>query len=79
MITENIYAANIKCSGCANTIKTKLLSNKNVSVVKVDIENALISIEHSEAVTKNELTKTLLSLGYPEATKENGLLLQPKV
>ena len=78
MKTESIYVANLKCSGCANTIETKLLTNKNVSKVNVDIENSLITIEHNDEVKKEELTKTLHSLGYPEATEENGLLLQLK-
>ena len=69
--------ANIKCSGCATTIKNELLKIKGVENVTVDIENDSIDLSYNE--TDRELIiHRLHSLGYPEATEKNGLLLQLK-
>jgi copper chaperone len=45
--------------------------------VAVDIENDSISIE-SENGDRQKIIDKLYSLGYPEATEKNGLLLQLK-
>jgi copper chaperone len=77
MKTEKLLLANIKCSGCATTIKNELLKIKGVENVTVDIENDSIDLSYNE--TDRELIiHRLHSLGYPEATEKNGLLLQLK-
>jgi len=75
MKTEKLLLANIKCSGCATTIKNELLKIKGVENITVDIENDSIDLSYNE--TDRELIiHRLHSLGYPEATEKNGLLLQ---
>lgn len=77
MKTEKLLLANIKCSGCATTIKNELLKIKGVENLTVDIENDSIDLSYNE--TDRELIiHRLHSLGYPEATEKNGLLLQLK-
>lgn len=77
MKTEKLLLANIKCSGCATTIKNELLKIKGVANITVDIENDSIDLSYNE--TDRELIiHRLHSLGYPEATEKNGLLLQLK-
>jgi copper chaperone CopZ len=77
MKTEKLLLANIKCSGCATTIKNELLKIKGVESITVDIENDSIELSYNE--TDRELIiHRLHSLGYPEATEKNGLLLQLK-
>jgi copper chaperone CopZ len=77
MKTEKLLLANIKCSGCATTIKNELLKIKGVENITVDIENDSIDLSYNE--TDRELIiHRLHSLGYPEATEKNGLLLQLK-
>jgi copper chaperone len=77
MKTEKLLLANIKCSGCATTIKNELLKIKGVENITVDIENDSIELSYNE--TDRELIiHRLHSLGYPEATEKNGLLLQLK-
>ncbi len=78
MKTDKVIIANLKCSGCENTIKTKLMSIEGVEVVKISQEEDTVTIEHSDDVSREVLTKKLHSLGYPEATEDNGLLLQLK-
>lgn len=78
MKTEKIIIANLKCSGCENTIKTKLSEITGVEAVLVNHEEDSVTITHDEKVEREVFTKKLHDLGYPEATEENGLLLQLK-
>lgn len=78
MKTERIVIANLKCSGCENTIKTKLSEIKGVESVAVNQEEDAVTIHFNGTATRGDFTKKLHSLGYPEATEENGLLLQLK-
>jgi copper chaperone CopZ len=78
MKTEKIIIANLKCSGCENTIKTKLAELAGVETVVVNHEEDSVTITHSEKVNREAFTHVLHDLGYPEATEENGLLLKLK-
>ena len=77
MKTEKLLLANIKCSGCATTIKSELLKIKGVENVLVDVENDSIDVSYDDA-DRDLIIHKLHSLGYPEATEKNGLLLQLK-
>jgi copper chaperone len=78
MKTDKIIIANLKCSGCENTIKTKLAELAGVQNIIVNHDEDSVSITHTEECTRDAFTKKLHDLGYPEATEENGLLLQLK-
>lgn len=78
MKTEAIYLANIKCLGCATTIKNELLKIAGVSKVEVFNEDDKVTITYEENLDRDIIIKKLHSLGYPEATEANGLLLQLK-
>lgn len=77
MKTENIIVANLKCSGCATTIKKELQQLTGVATVEVNNEKDEVTVSY-EGVDRSAITDKLHSLGYPEATEENGLLLQLK-
>ena len=77
MTSEKIIIANLKCSGCASTIKNDLLAIKGVTKADVDIENDSVDVTY-EGVERDKIIDKLYSLGYPEATEKNGLLLQLK-
>jgi len=77
MTTEKIIIANLKCSGCATTIKNDLLAIKGVTETVVDIEKDTVDITY-DGIDRQVIIDKLYSLGYPEATEKNGLLLQLK-
>ena len=77
MTTEEFIVANLKCNGCASTIKKELLQIAGVNNVEVDLEKDLITVMHDDADHQIIISR-LLSLGYPEATETNGLLRQLK-
>jgi copper chaperone len=78
MNTEKIIIANLKCDGCATTIKNKLNELDGVESVTVNHEEDAVTVVHSGSVQREAITQKLHALGYPEATEENGLLLQLK-
>ena len=78
MKTENITIANLSCGGCVNTITKKLTAITGVEKVDVDLETNNVSVSHNETVDREQLTQMLLSIGYPEATENNGLLTSLK-
>lgn len=77
MKTEKIIIANLKCGGCATTIKTELLKIKGVTHAEIDVENDAVTVSYQN-VERAIIINKLHSLGYPEATEKNGLLLQLK-
>ena len=77
MTNERIFIANLKCSGCATTIKKEVEKIEGVQNVLVDKDNDALDVSY-ENIEREVIIKKLYSLGYPEATEENGLLLQLK-
>ena len=77
MIQEKIIIANLKCKGCATTIEKELLKIKGVKEVRIDVEGNAVDVNFSK-VDRSAIIHKLHSLGYPEATEKNGLLLQLK-
>jgi copper chaperone len=77
MTTEKIIIANLKCGGCATTIRNELLGIQGVDQAAVDIEKDSVEVTY-DGVDRDVIIDKLYSLGYPEATEKNGLLLQLK-
>ena len=77
MKTEEIKIANLKCGGCATTIKKELLELGGVNEVKADNDNDSVTVTYKDEVRSSIIDK-LHHLGYPEATEKNGLLLKLK-
>ena len=77
MTTEKIIIANLKSSGCATTIKKELEKLEGVQNVIVDPETDSVDLSY-ENIERDVIVQKLHSLGYPEATEKNGLLLQLK-
>ena len=67
MKTENIIVENLKCHGCANTIRRELAWIGEVISVDVDVDKALVKIEYTgKNVIREVFTEKLRKLGYPE-------------
>jgi copper chaperone len=78
MKIEKIKIANLKCEGCETTIKKGLLKIDGVSSVKIDNDKDTVTVTYDDNLDRVKITNKLHSLGYPEATEENGLLLKLK-
>jgi copper chaperone len=77
MKTEAIIVANLKCSGCAHSVIKALKQLPSVQDVAVDVEQDTVTVSYQDE-SRPAIIQTLHTLGYPEATEKNGLLLQLK-
>nr|VFJ42419.1 MAG: copper chaperone [Candidatus Kentron sp. DK]VFJ45482.1 MAG: copper chaperone [Candidatus Kentron sp. DK] len=67
-----IEVDNIKCHGCANTIRKKVLAaHDEVSEVAVDVAAGTVTVTATEDGTE-EVEKTLHGLGYPRRGSSEG-------
>lgn len=71
MIYE-LKVENIKCSGCAQTIKNGLHEMKGVTTTEVDIPNGTVRVEADSDIPPEAILEKLKSLGYPERVKDAG-------
>jgi copper chaperone len=71
-MTYSISVENIKCGGCANTIKTRINEMDFVSSVEVEIDTGMVTIDGDES-KRNQVSAELLRLGYPESGTAEGL------
>lgn len=77
MTKEQIIVANLKCNGCASTIRKELSKIEGLTDLEIDVEESTIHYAH-EGVDKQVVINKLSSLGYPEINDKNGLLTQLK-
>ena len=76
MIT-NIQIENLKCGGCASTIKKGISAINGVNNVTVDEENSIVIIESKNADIE-EIKMKLSNLGYPKVGDKNSILHKAK-
>ncbi len=76
MTTINIL--NLKCNGCASTIKKGLLSLDGVSEVEVTLENSEIKINEVTESLFTTVKEKLSNMGYPEVGDANTLIHKAK-
>ncbi len=67
-----IEVENIKCGGCANSIRKGLLQLEGVSAAEVDVEAGTVEVEAPESAREAVAAK-LASMGYPEVGTVSGL------
>lgn len=74
---SKIYIENLKCGGCATTIKKGILSLDNVTEIEINVDESLVEVTiNNEEI---ELVKEKLSkMGYPEVGDVNTLLHKAK-
>lgn len=72
-----INIENLKCSGCASTIKKELLAINGVEEVQIDVDTATVSVK-SEPQFLETIKEQLSKLGYPEVGAKNTMLHKAK-
>lgn len=73
----DIQIENLKCGGCAATIKKGLLTLQDVEEVLVDLDSSTVSITSTKDNLQEVKTK-LSSLGYPESGDKNTVIHKAK-
>ena len=69
---------NLKCSGCANTIITKLSGLKGLSEVVVNNEANSVTFNYENEDTLLATKELLAKLGYPVVGEKNALATKAK-
>ena len=72
------YVQNLKCGGCANTIKKSLLGIEGVEVDEVNVLESIVVINYNTDKTVELVQQKLAKLGYPIMEEENTMLSQAK-
>ena len=67
----SIIVQNLKCGGCANTIKMSLSKLEGIQNVVINVDKSEISFEHDYDAALVLVTKTLNNLGYPSLGHKN--------
>ncbi|MEE9406651.1 MAG: heavy-metal-associated domain-containing protein [Polaribacter sp.] len=73
----DIQIENLKCGGCAATIKKGLLSLENINEVEIDLENSIVSVT-SNKENISGIKEKLSKLGYPEVGDKNTIVHKAK-
>lgn len=67
-----ISVENIKCGGCANSIRKSLLEIDGVSAVEVGVEEGWVEVT-VESAARDAIVERLRGMGYPETGSVHGL------
>jgi copper chaperone len=65
MKSEKLIVANIKCSGCVNTIVEKISAMEGVDHVNVDQADQSVTVFFEGDLKREFFTKRLAEIGYP--------------
>ena len=61
---EQIKVVNVKCGGCAATIREKLSAVPGVTEVAVDVPAGMVSVD-GHGVSRAAVERILRDIGYP--------------
>ena len=79
MKTESILIENLKCKGCASTIKNSIASLLGVNDVSLDNDHFNITVKYDDhIISHQDIAQKLASIGYPEVGDSNSLLTKAK-
>lgn len=71
-MTYTIAVENIKCAGCANSIRNKLIEDSLGYSVEVDVELGEVQI-HGDPERRSQAIEVLTGMGYPEVGSVEGM------
>lgn len=72
-----IIVQNLKCNGCANTIRKKI-AHADVSDININIEESTITFQYSNDNTIVSVEEMLLKAGYPKEGDANATTTKVK-
>jgi len=73
-----IEILNLKCGGCANTIKKGIVSIDGISEVSVDLETSKVTVDSDNDSIILSVREKLSKMGYPEIGDANTMLHKAK-
>lgn len=73
-----IQIENLKCGGCANTIKKGILSISGINNVDINLDNSEVNIDSDDASILKTVKEKLSKMGYPEMGDPNSIMKKAK-
>ena len=77
-MNTTIEILNLKCNGCANTVKKGLLNIEGIDKVDVDLENSKVIVPTEDDKIIKEVKEKLSKMGYPELGDANTMIHKAK-
>jgi copper chaperone len=71
-MTYTLQVENIKCGGCANSIRGRLTERGLAEAVEVDVDQGLVHIQ-GDPSGRDRAIEALASMGYPESGSVEGM------
>jgi len=71
-VSYTIAVENIKCDGCASSIRSKLTEQELVQTVEVDVEQGQVQVEGNPE-WRDQVAIALAKMGYPEVGSVEGM------
>lgn len=72
------HIQNLKCGGCASTIKSNLDKIDGLNAVIVDVEEGAVSFEYETEAQFELAHERLVALGYPFDDDKNSMITKAK-
>ena len=73
-----IKVLNLKCGGCANTIKKGIIDIEGVNEILINLNTSEVSIDATDDLVIQQVKEKLSSMGYPEVGDSNTMLHKAK-
>lgn len=73
-----IKVLNLKCGGCANTVKKGIITIEGVNEVLVNLNTSEVTIDTTNEAVIQLVKEKLSSMGYPEVGDSNTVLHKAK-
>lgn len=73
-----IEILNLKCGGCANTIKKGIVTIEGVNEILINLNTSEVSIDATDELVIQQVKEKLSSMGYPEVGDSNSMLHKAK-
>jgi len=73
-----IKVLNLKCGGCANTIKKGIVTIEGINEILINLNTSEVSIDATDELVIQQVKEKLSSMGYPEVGDSNTVLHKAK-
>lgn len=73
-----IKVLNLKCGGCANTIKKGIFTIEGVNEILINLNTSEVSIDTTDELVIQQVKEKLSSMGYPADGDSNTMLHKAK-
>ena len=71
-MSYTVAVENIKCNGCASSIRSKLMEKKLAQAVEVDVEQGEVHVQGNPE-WREQVIIALARMGYPEVGSVEGM------